>query len=72
MPVLCVGGENKALPPIIRLTINYMSVTVSSQLKKESIKLDRNGNIIERSNSENKNEEMKRKQEERARKLGFK
>lgn len=49
-----------------------MSVTVSSQLKKESIKLDRNGNIIERSNSENKNEEMKRKQEERAKKLGFK
>ena len=72
MPVLCVGVENKAPPPIIRLTINYMSVTVSSQLKKESIKLDRNGNIIERSNSENKNEEMKRKQEERARKLGFK
>lgn len=49
-----------------------MSVTVSSQLKKESIKLDKNGNIIERSSSENKNEEMKRKQDERARKLGFK
>lgn len=72
MPVLCVGGENKALPPIIRFNLNYMSVTISKQLKKESIKLDKGGNIISRSNSDNPNEELKRKQEERAKKLGFK
>ncbi len=72
MPVLCVGGENKALPPIIRLILKYMSVTISKNLKKESIKLDKNGNIIERSSSDNANEEFKKKQEERAKKLGFK
>jgi len=67
-----VGGENKALPPIIRLILKYMSVTISKNLKKESIKLDKNGNIIERSSSDNANEEFKKKQEERAKKLGFK
>lgn len=72
MPVLCVGGENKALPPIIRFNLNHMTVTISKQLKKESIKLDKGGNIISRSNSDNPNEELKRKQEERAKKLGFK
>lgn len=49
-----------------------MSVTISKNLKKESIKLDKNGNIIERSSSDNANEEFKKKQEERAKKLGFK
>ncbi len=72
MPVLCVGGENKALPPIIRLILKYMSVIISKQLKKESIKIDKNGQVVSSSNSENANEEMKRKQEERAKKLGFK
>lgn len=49
-----------------------MSVTVSKNLKKESIKIDKQGNIVSRSSSNDMNEEMKRKQDERARKLGFK
>jgi len=49
-----------------------MSVTISKQLKKESIKLDSKGNIVSRVNSDNMNDEFKKKQEERAKKLGFK
>lgn len=49
-----------------------MTVIVSKQLKKESIKINKDGQVISSSNSENANEEFKRKQDERARKLGFK
>jgi hypothetical protein len=49
----------------------YMSTTISKNLKKTSIKVDRWGNILEHHQAESKQDEMKRKQIERAKKLGM-
>ena len=48
-----------------------MATTISKNLKKTSIVIDKFGNVISSSSAETKAEEMKRKQEERARKLGM-
>lgn len=48
-----------------------MAVYLSKNLKKKSIEIDKNGNIINSNSFENKEDEMRQKQIERAKKLGF-
>lgn len=49
-----------------------MTVIISDKLKKESIVLGKNGVILSHNKDETKADEMKRKQDERAKRLGFK
>lgn len=46
-------------------------VFVSKNMQKESIVIDKHGNVVSRTFSNNRADEMKRKQEERARRLGL-
>jgi S-adenosylmethionine hydrolase len=66
-----VGIENKALSPIIRTTNKIMSTTISKDLKKQSITIDKFGNIISDIKAEDGKSEMQKRQEQRARRLGL-
>lgn len=48
-----------------------MGTYISKNLIKTSVQIDKYGNIIHKGTFNNKAEEMKAKQEERARKLGM-
>jgi len=55
-----------------RKYLKYMGTYISKNLIKTSVKLDRFGNVHKVGTFQNKSEEMKAKQAERAAKLGFK